>query len=88
MVAQSSANFPIFRGPARQRGRDFGALAQTLGRTVLPYFKNVVPAAKTIGTGLIEIGAPKIGEVVSGQKNSKHLQKVLEQKQFEKCWEV
>ena len=28
MVAQSSANFPIFRGHARQGGRSFGAHAQ------------------------------------------------------------
>ena len=36
MVAQSPANFPIFRGHARQRGRGFGAIAQTLGRTAIP----------------------------------------------------
>ena len=40
MVAQSSANFPIFHaGHARQRGRGFGALAQTLGRTAIPFIK-------------------------------------------------
>ena len=47
MVAQSSANFPIFRGHARQRGRGFGALAQNLGRTAIPFIKKyIVPAAK------------------------------------------
>ena len=35
-----------------------------------------------------EIGAPGIGEIVSGQKKSKHLQKMLKQKQFENSWEV
>ena len=51
MVApQSSANFPIFRGHARQRGRGFGALAQTLGRTAIPFIKKYTnPAAKRIG---------------------------------------
>ena len=39
MVAQSSANFTTFRGHARQRGRGFGALAQTLGRTAIPFIK-------------------------------------------------
>ena len=38
MVAQKSADFTIFQGHARQRGRGFGALAQTLGRTAIPLF--------------------------------------------------
>ena len=60
MVAQSSANFPIFCGHARQRGRGFGALAQTLGRTAIPFFKKyIVPAAKRIGADLFEIAAPE-----------------------------
>ena len=89
MVARSSANFPIFRGHARQRERGFGALAQTLGRAAIPSIKKyIVPAAKKIGANLIEIAAPEIGEVVSGRKNSKLLQKILEQKQFKNSWEV
>ena len=75
MVAQSSANFPIFRGHTRQRGRGFGAIAQTPGRTAIPFItKCIVPATKRIGADLFEIAAPEIKEVVSGQKNSKHLQ--------------
>ena len=69
MVAQNSADFPIFRGHARQRGRGFGALEQTLVRTAIPFIKkNVVPAAERIGADLFEIAAPEIGEVVSGRK--------------------
>ena len=72
MVAQNSADFPIFRGHARQRGRGFGALAQTLGRTAIPFIKKyIVPAAKRIGAELFEIAAPEIGEVVSGRKKLK-----------------
>ena len=72
MVAQSSANFPIFRGNARQRGRGFGAFAQTLGRTAIPFNKKyIVPAAKRIGADLFEIAAPEIGEVDSGRKKLK-----------------
>ena len=53
MVAQSSVNFPNFRDHTRQRGRGFGALAQTLGRTTIPFSKkHIVPAAKRIGAGL------------------------------------
>ena len=39
MVAQTSVSFPIFRGHARQRGRGFAAVAQTLGRTAIPFLK-------------------------------------------------
>ena len=89
MVAQISANFLIFRGHARQRGRGFGALAQAHGRTAIPFIKkHIVPAAKRIGADLLEIAAPEIREVVSGRKNSKSLQKMLEQEQFENSWEV
>ena len=37
MVAQSSADFSNFRGHGRQRGRGFGPLAQTLGRSAIPF---------------------------------------------------
>ena len=68
MVAQSSADFPIFWGHARQRGWGVRALAQTLGRTAIPFIKKyTVPAAKRIGRDLFEIAAPEIGEVVSGR---------------------
>ena len=79
MVAQSSANFPIFRGHARQRGRGFGALAQTLGRTAIPFIKKyIVSSAKRIGADLFEIAAPEIGEVVSGRKKLENVCK--------RCW--
>ena len=72
MVAQSSANFPIFCGHARQRGRGFGALAQTLGRTAIPFIKkDIVPAGKRLGADFCEIAAPEIGKIVSGRKKLK-----------------
>ena len=87
MVAQNPADFPNFRGHARQRGRGFGALAQTLVRIAIPFIKkHIVPAAKRIGADLFEIAAPEIGEVFSGRKNSKLLQKLLKQKQIENSW--
>ena len=74
MVAQNSADFPIFRGHARQRGRGFAALAQTLGRTAIPFIKKyIVPAAKRIRADLFEIAAPEIGEVVSGRKKTQNI---------------
>ena len=89
MVAQSSANFPIFRGHARQCGRGFGALAKTLGRTAIPFIKKyIVPAAKRIGADLFEIAAPEIGEVVSGRKKLKTFAKDVGKKKFENSWEA
>ena len=73
MVAQNSADFPIFRGHARQRGRGFGALAQTLGRTSIPFIKIYIAAAKGIAEDLFEIAAPEIGEVVSGRKKNQNI---------------
>ena len=78
MIAQSSANFPIFRGHARQRERSFGALAKTLWRTAIPFIKKyIVPAAKRIQSNLFEIAAPEFEEVVSGQKS---------QNNCKRCW--
>ena len=74
MVSPSSASSPIFRGHARRRGKNFGAVAQSLGRTSIAFIKIFRdPAAKRSGSDLFEIAAPEIGEVVSGvdEKNSK-----------------
>ena len=72
MVAQNSADFPIFRRHTRKRERGFGALAQTLGRTANPFIKkNLVPAAKRIGGDLFEIAASEIGEVFIERKKLK-----------------
>ena len=85
MVAQNSADFPILRGHARQRGRGFGDLAQTLGRTAIPFTKKyIVPAEKRIGADLFEIAAPEIGEVVSGRKNFKTFAKDVRTKTVRK----
>ena len=60
----NAADIPIFRGQARALER-FAALAQTLGRTAIPFIKkHIVPAAKRIGVGLFEIAAPEIGEAI------------------------
>ena len=50
--------------------------------------KNVVSVETRIGGDLFGTAAPDIGEVVSGRKKSKHLQKMCEQKFFGNNWEV
>ena len=63
---------PCYRAVGRQRGRGFGSLAQIIGRTAIPFSrKYVVPAAKRIGTDMLEFAAPEIGEVISGRKSFK-----------------
>ena len=72
MVASREVEIPYYRGVGRQRGRGFGALAQVIGRTAIPFLrKYIVPAAKRVGSDLLEFAVPEIAEVVSGRKNIK-----------------
>ena len=72
VVASRQKEIPYYRGVGQQRGRGFGALAQFIGRTAIPFLrKYVVPAANRIGADMLEFAAPQIGEVVSGRKNIK-----------------
>ena len=49
MVASRQVEIPYYTAVGRQSGRGFGALAQVIGRTAIPFLrKNVVPVAKRI----------------------------------------
>ena len=57
----ADSDLPYFRGYSRQKGKRFGALAQTIGRTAIPFLRRYdVPAARTVGADLIELAAPEI----------------------------
>ena len=72
MAASRQVEIPYCRAVGRQRGRGFGALAQVIGRTAIPFLrKYVVPAAKRIGADMLEFAVPEIGEVFSGRKSFK-----------------
>ena len=72
MVASTEVEIPFLRGVGRQRGRGFGALAQVIGRTAMPFSpENIVSPAKRVGAALLEFAVPEIAEVVSGRKNFK-----------------
>ena len=72
MVASSQVELPYYRGVCGQRGRGFGALAQVIGRTAIPFLrKYIVPATKRVVADLLEFAAPEIGEVISGRKSFK-----------------
>ena len=72
MVSSRQVEFPYYGGVGRQRRR-FGAFAQVIGRTAIPFLrKHVVPAAKRIGADTLEFAPPEeIGEVISGKKSFK-----------------
>ena len=83
MVAGS--DFLYFRGYSKQRGRGFGALAQTIGRTAIPFLRSyVVPAAKRFGADLLGIAAPKTGNVLTEKKKIKSVTADVEKKTLRK----
>ena len=85
MVASRQVEVPYYRAVGRQRGRGFGALAQVIGRTVVPFLrKYVVPAAKRRGADMLEFAVPEIAEVVSGRKNFKTAAKSVGKKTLRK----
>ena len=89
MVAQKSLIFRTFCGNSRQRGRECGALAQTVRRTAIQLIKIFIqPVAKKLELTFFVIAAPDIGKAVSGRKISNCWRNMLEQKQFEKSWKM
>ena len=72
MVASRQIEIPFYRCVGQQHGRGFGALAQVIGRSAIPFMrKYIFPAAKRVGADLLEFPVPEVAEVVSGRKNSK-----------------
>ena len=72
MVASKQVENSYYRAVGRQKGKGFGALAQSIGRTQIPFLrKYIVPAAKRVGADLLDFAVPEIAEVVSGRKNFK-----------------
>ena len=72
MVASREYELPYYRGVGRQRGRGFGALAQVIGRTAIPFLKKyIVPAAKRVGADMLEFAVPEVADMVRGKQNFK-----------------
>ena len=64
-------------------------LHKTLGRIAFPFIKkHIVPAAKESEQICLKLLLQRLEKLSVDEKNSKHLQKMLEQKQFESSWEV
>ena len=78
MVASRQVEIPFYRGVGGQRERGFGALAQVIGRSAIPFLRKcIVPAAKRVGADLLVYAVPEIAEVVSGRKNNKTAAKIV-----------
>ena len=72
MVASRQVEIPFYRDIGRQRGCDFSALAQFIGRTTIPLLrKHIVPGAKRVRAELLEFAVLEIVDFVSGRKNFK-----------------
>ena len=72
MVASNTLELPYCKGIGRQKGRGFGAFAQVIGRTAIPFpRKCVVRAAKSVGADLLEFGVPEVAKIFSEKKNIK-----------------
>ena len=85
MVASRQVEIPYYRAVGRQRGRGFGALAQVIERTEIPFLrKYLVPAAKRIGADILEFAVPKVGEVFTGRKSFKTAAKSVGKKTLKK----
>ena len=85
MVASRQVEIPYYRAVGRQKGRGFGALAQVIGRTAIPFLrKYVVSAAKRLGADFLEFAVPEIAEVVSGRINFKTAAKSVGKKTLKK----
>ena len=85
MVASNTLELPYYRGIGRQRGRGFGALAQVIGRTAIPFLrKYIVPAAERVGADLLEFAVPEVADFVSGKKNFKSAVKSVGRKTLRK----
>ena len=69
MVALNTLELPYYKRIGRQRGRGFGALAQVIEKTAIPFLrKYTVPAAKRVGADLFEFAVPEVADVASGKK--------------------
>ena len=65
MVASIQVELRSYRCTCQQRGTVFGAFAQVIGRTSIPFLRNyVLPAAKRVVADLFKISGPEIAQVV------------------------
>ena len=66
-VASNTLELAYYSGIGSQRERGFGAPAQVIGKTTIPFLrKYIVPAAKRVCADLLEFAMPEVADVVNG----------------------
>ena len=91
MVASKQVGIPLYRGSRRQRGRGFGALAQGIGTTAIPFLSEyIVPAAKRVGEVLTcwNLLRQKLQRFLVVEGISRQLQRLWEDRLRENSWVV
>ena len=86
MVAQTSANFPFFVDMQDSVEEVLVLLHKLLGKLQFPLLK--FRLQKESEQIYLKLVLQRLEKLSVDEKNSKHLQKLLEQKQFENSWEV
>ena len=87
MVASRQIVIPFYGGSGRQCGHGFGALAQVFWSTAIPFLLNyIVPAAKRVGTYLLEFYVPENADVDAGGKIFETAAKTVGRQTLSKHW--
>ena len=69
MVSSKQVDILFHRGTGLQHLWGFGSLAHAAGRIVTPFLRKfIVPAAKCVGTDLLEFVAPEFAEVLGSRR--------------------
>ena len=85
MVASRKVEFPFCRGIGQQRGREFAALAQVIGKTAIPFRgKYIDPAAKLVSADFLEFAVPEFADVATGRKSFKTAAKSVREQTLRK----
>ena len=70
MFASREVELQYYRGVGIQRGQEYGALTQVIGRTAILFLeKYFVQAARHIGADMLGFAVLEIADVVSGKQN-------------------
>ena len=86
MVASRQKEIPFYTRIRRQCGRGFGALAQTIGRTAIPFLREyIVPTAKRVNADFLEVVCQKLQLLLVLGKISKQLIRMWEKKSEKTC---
>ena len=79
MVASREVEILYYKCVGRQRGRGFGALAQVIGRTAIPFLrKYIVPAAHAYVLTCWKLLCQKMERLLVVERTSRQLQRVWE----------